>query len=103
MDHLRGQGYDRASNVTHKISDWHLSKSERATSFSMYTHCSSHVLDVVISSALEFRVIGNALSTIGEVCTFLSCSVHRVQALQGNAEKEILNANHQRLKLLCPT
>ena len=34
---------------------------------------------------------------------FLPHSSHRVQALQGNIEIEILNASHQRLEVLCPT
>ena len=69
----------------------------------MCTHCFSHVLNLVISSTSELRVISIALSTIGEVRTFLSHSVHQVQAFQGNIKKEIPNASHQRSKLLCPT
>ena len=69
----------------------------------LYTHCSSHVLNLAISSASELRAISNTLSTIGEVCSFFSRSAHRVQAMQRNIEKEVPNAKHHRLKLLCPT
>ena len=37
------------------------------------------------------------------VNSFLSRSAHRVQAKQSNIEKEVPNAKHHRLKLLCPT
>ena len=68
----------------------------------IYTYCYSYAINLVISSASELSIISNALSTIGEVCTFLSHYVHRFQALQGKIEKEIPDASHQRLKLFYP-
>ena len=72
----------------------------------MFHQGSSHVLNLVISSASELRVISNALSTIVEVCSFLSRSAHRVQTLQGNIENEILNQRKPTIigaEVFCPT
>ena len=102
LDHLRDQGYDGASNMSGKFSGVQ-ARVKELYPLALYTHCCSHVLNLVISSASELRVISNALSTIGEVCTFLTRSAHQVQALREHIEEETPNANHQRLKLLCPT
>ena len=57
----------------------------------LYIHCSSHVVNLVISIASE-------LGVIGEVCTYISRAAHQVRS---NIEKKIQSVSHQRLKLLC--
>ena len=51
-----------------------LEKVKELYAVAMYTHCSGYVQNL-ISHALELRVISNAWSTIGDVCTFLSRSL----------------------------
>lgn len=102
LDHLRGQGYDGASNMSGKISGVQ-ARIKELYPLAMYTHCSSHVLNLAISTASTLRVIENTLSTISDACTFLSRSAHRVQALQQSIDTEVPTAKRQRLKPLCPT
>ena len=102
LDHLRGQGYDGASNMSGKVSGVQ-ARVKELYPLAMYTHCSSHVFNLSINSGSKLRIIDNTLSTIGDVCTFLSCSPHRVHALQDNITTEVPTASHQRLKPLCPT
>ena len=66
LDYLKGQGYDGANNMSGKISGVQ-AKGQELHHLVMCTHCSSHVLNLVISSASELTVDSNAMFTIGEV------------------------------------
>lgn len=48
----------------------------------VYTYCSSHCLNLVISSACKIKHIQNMLGVVKEVISFFSRSAKRTNALQ---------------------
>uniref|UniRef100_A0A6P7FQU3 52 kDa repressor of the inhibitor of the protein kinase-like n=1 Tax=Diabrotica virgifera virgifera TaxID=50390 RepID=A0A6P7FQU3_DIAVI len=48
----------------------------------VYTHCSSHCLNLCLSDASKIPCVRNCLSTISEVCSFFRASAKRTKVLR---------------------
>jgi len=62
LEHMRGQGYDGASNMSEKYRGVQARVNELYP-LAMYTHCCNHVLCLVISTSSQLPVIRNAMAT----------------------------------------
>ena len=60
---IRGQGYDGASNMSSSRIGLQACIREKAT-LAVYTHCSGHCLNLVISHSCNFPVVTNALDKV---------------------------------------
>jgi len=104
LEHMRGQGYDGASNVSGKCRDVQ-AKVKELYPWAIYTHCCNHVLNLVISTSSQLPGIRNAMATISDICVFLSRSAQRVSIFQDNVAREISSSTSSRRKLkpICAT
>jgi len=104
LEHMRGQGYDGASNMSGKYRGVQ-AKVKELYPFDMYTHCCNHVLNLAVSTSSQLPVIRNAMATISDICVFLSRSAQRVSIFQDNVEREVSGSvsSRQKLKLICAT
>jgi len=78
---LRDQGYDGASNMR----DAYRGVQARVPMLypiAMYTHCCSHVLNLVVSGASQLLSIRNAMGTVASVCVFISLFVQHAAILR---------------------
>ena len=87
LEHMRGQGYDGASNMSGKYRGVQARVNELYP-LAMYTHCCNHVLNLVISTSSQLPVVGNAMATISDICVFLSRSAQRVSIFQDMLEEK---------------
>jgi len=85
LEHMLGQGYDGASNMSGKYRGVQ-ARVKELHPLAMYTHCCNHVLNLVISTSSELPVIRNAQS---DIYVFLSRSAQRVSIFQDNVEREV--------------
>jgi len=81
LEHMRGQGYDGASNMSGKYRGVQTRVKELYL-LAMYTHCCNHVHNLVISTSSQLPVIRNAMATISDICVFLSRCAQRVSIFQ---------------------
>ena len=88
LEHMRGQGYDGASNMRGKYRGV-LARVKELYPLAMYTHCCSHVLNLVISTPSQLPVIRKVMATVSDICVFLSRSAQRVSIFQDNVKREI--------------
>jgi len=103
LEHMHGQGYDGASNISGKCRGVQ-ARLQELYPLAMYTHCCNHVLNLVISTSSQLPVIRNAMTTILDICVFLSRSAQRVSIFQDNVEREVSgSASRQKLKPICAT
>ena len=104
LEHMRGQGYGGASNMSGKYRGVQARVKELCP-LAMYTHCCNHVLNLVISTSSQLPVIRNAMATISDVCVFLPRSAQRVPIFQDNVETEVSGSafSRQKLKPICAT
>jgi len=104
LEHMRGQGYDGASNMSGKYRGVQ-ARVKELYPLAMYTHCCNHVLNLVINTSSQLPVIRNAMATISDICVFLPRSAQRVSIFQNNIEREVSGSASSRLKLkpICAT
>jgi len=104
LEHMRSQGYDGASNMSGKYRGVQ-TRVKELYPLAMYTHCCNHILNLVISTSSQLRVIRNAMATISDICVFLSRSAQRVSIFQDNVEREVSGSasSRQKLKPICAT
>ena len=104
LEHIRGQGYDGASNMSGKCHGVQ-ARVKVLYPLAMYIHCCNHVLNRVISTSSQLPVIRNAMATISDICVFLSRSAQRVSIFQDNVEREVSGSasSRQKLKPICVT
>jgi len=104
LEHMRGQGYDGASNISGKCRGVQ-ARVKELYPLPMYTHCCNHVLNLVISTSSQLPIIRNARATITDICVFLSRSAQRVSIFQDNVEREVSGSasSRQNLKPICAT
>ena len=104
LGHIRGQGYDGASNVSGKYRGVQ-ARVKELYPLAMYTHCCNHVLNLVIGTSSQLPVIRNAMASISDICFFLSRSAQRVSIFQDNVEREVSGSASSRhmLKPICAT
>ena len=92
-----GQGYDGASNMCFKGVK---ARIQEIQPLAVYTHCVSHVLNLVLVDSCENPFIRDTINTVKEVINFFKDSVQRESILKANIPKD---ANHSRLSSLCET
>ena len=66
LEHMRGQGYDGASNMSGKYHGVQANVKELYP-LAMYTHCCNHVLNLAISTSSQLPVIRNAMTTLSDI------------------------------------
>jgi len=98
LEHMRGQGYDGATNMSGKYRGVQ-ARAKELYPLAMYTHCCNHVLNLVISASSQLPVIRNAMATISDICVFLSRSAQRLSIFHDNVEKEVSRSASSRQKL----
>ena len=69
----------------------------------LYTHCSSHCLNLVLTKACQVTPIRKTLKTAEEVIVFLSSSAGRKNYLLEAIDASQPHSQNRRLKLLCDT
>lgn len=102
VNYLRGQGYDGASNMSGAYRGVQ-ARIRSMYPLALYTHCCSHVLNLVVSSASQLSPIRNAMGVISEICVFLSRSAQRAALLKKSVETEVAASKRLKLKPLCET
>jgi len=104
LEHMRGQGYDGASNMSGKYRGGQ-ARVKELYPLAIYTHCCNHVLNLVISTSSQLPVIRNAMATISDICVFLSRSAQGVSTFHDNVEREVSGpaSSLQKLKPICAT
>jgi hypothetical protein len=99
---LRGQGYDGASNMSGRFSGVQ-SIIRNKHPLAMYTHCSSHLLNLAVCSAASTPAIRNAFGTVQSCGNFFARSAQRSNALMTKIEGSLEGVSHSRLQPLCET
>lgn len=99
---LRGQGYDGGANMAGKLRGVQ-SRILKEQPLALYTHCSSHCLNLALSKSCNMQAVRNVLGAIGEICNFVRDSPKRTTALQQKIEAKFPEARVKRLKPLCET
>ncbi|GBM46638.1 Zinc finger MYM-type protein 1 [Araneus ventricosus] len=75
---MRGQGYDGASTMRGRFRGVQASIKEKLP-LALYTHCSSHSLNLCLSDASNIPSIRNCMGVIKEVCRFFHTSAKRTE------------------------
>lgn len=96
---LRGQGYDGAANMSGKFRGVQARIQEKFPQ-ALYTHCSSHALNLVVSSSCSMKPIRNTIAVIKSTTKFL-CDTHLRRITFGNClpEKSTISI----IKNMCET
>ena len=102
IDNCRGQGYDGASFVSgyiNGLSAQILHINEKA----IYTHCRSHLLNLVVAASFNIQIVRNVLDQIKELSYFFNYSEPRQKILDTCVENYAPNSSKKRLKDVCRT
>lgn len=100
LEHMRGQGYDGAAVMSGEFRGVQaIIREEFPTA--LYTHCSSHSLNLCLSDASKVRDIQRAFGTIKEVCAFFRGSPKRTALLKRHLE--CASKSFCRLQRYCET
>ena len=78
LQHMRGQCYDGASNMSGARSGCSAIIMEKV-SLAQYHHCAAHRLNLAIASACKIAAFRNTESYIGEIARFFKFSAKRQQ------------------------
>ncbi|XP_078490135.1 52 kDa repressor of the inhibitor of the protein kinase-like [Ciona intestinalis] len=101
LSKLRGQGYDGAANMAGQfrgVQAHVLNKYPLAT----YTHCNSHVLNLIVSHACKVPSIARTFAFIQDAAIYFK-TPQRQKVLSSSIEALIPRNNRRRLQLLCET
>ena len=80
LTNIRGQGYDGASNMSsERVGVQALIRKE--SPLAVYTHCSGHCLNLVISHSCSTPMVRNILDKMKATCLFFLCSPKRANVL----------------------
>uniref|UniRef100_UPI0002B8EE97 52 kDa repressor of the inhibitor of the protein kinase-like n=1 Tax=Ciona intestinalis TaxID=7719 RepID=UPI0002B8EE97 len=99
---LRGQGYDGASNMAGKFSGVQ-TKIRELHPLAAYTHCSSHVLNLVLGKSTQLRPIRRAVRQLSNVINFFNSSPKRQLYLGRAIEAFVPQSRRSKLRTLCET
>jgi hypothetical protein len=102
LNNLRGQGYDGASAMSGQFRGVQAFISEKVPS-AIYTHCSSHSLNLCLSDASKIPMIRNCMGVISEVCSFFHKSAKRTAILKSSISECCPEMNRKKLISLCET
>ena len=97
---MRGQGYDGASAMSGQFNGVQACIREK-NPLAVYTHCASHVLNLVVSHESNLPTILNTISTIQEICSLFGSSAKKQSLLSDYITKTAPESSHKRLKKLC--
>lgn len=75
---LRGSGYDEANTITGHLSGVNVKIKEQICKQALYVHCSSHVLNLVLSHGYSISEIRNTSCTLAEFINFFNTPKHIV-------------------------
>lgn len=100
---IRGQGYDGASNMSGSrqgVQALIMARNPQA----VYTHCCSHVLNLVIVKSCSLPAIRNMFGTVQKVAVFFGESAKRMAYLETAIDGyDSVSITHKRLKKHCQT
>ena len=99
---MRGQGYDGCSAMSGEFKGVQAVIKDSIPE-ALYLHCASHCLNLVIAHATKNGVIRNTVSTIGNVCAFITRSTGRIAILEEKVMLLFDSSKARRLKPLCTT
>ena len=103
MENCRGQTYDGAGNMA-GCNKGVATRIQQIYPHAMYTHCSSHILNLCLVKCMEHSMVRNMMNICDRICVFYEYSPKR----QGNLEESIdriidKECHRKKLKQLCRT
>lgn len=102
LNKLRGQGYDGAATMRGHFRG--VQACIRQTlPLALYTHCSSHTLNLCLSDASNIPPIRNCMGIIKEVCGFFHMSAKRTEILKLTISECCPEQKKKKLISLCET
>lgn len=102
LQHMRGQCYDGASNMSGARSGCSAIIRQVAP-MALYHHCAAHRLNLAILSACKVTAFMNTESYIGEMARFFRFSAKRQRFLDRAIDSECPGASAKKLKDACKT
>jgi len=99
---MRGQGYDGASNMSGHIRGV-AARIQSTNPLALYTHCCSHVLNLVIVKSCSLSEIRNMFGTVQKTAVFFSESAKRMNYLEEAISEVHDGSERVRLKKHCST
>ncbi|GBM31486.1 hypothetical protein AVEN_141185-1 [Araneus ventricosus] len=99
---MRGQGYDGAATMRGQLRGVQTSIKENLT-LALYTHCSSHSLNLCLSDASNIPSIRHCMGVIKEVCRFFHMSAIRTEILKSMISDCCPEQKKKKLISLCET
>ncbi|KAJ8881178.1 hypothetical protein PR048_017651 [Dryococelus australis] len=100
MNNMRGQGYDGAAAMKGVFRGCKAIL-QRDYPTGLYTHCSSHCLNLCLSDASKVQDVRNTFGTVSEICTFFGSSPKRTGILKKKLQE--FSSSHTRLVKCCET
>ena len=97
-----GQGYDRAAAILGLINGLS-AHTCKINSKSMYTHCHSHHLNLVIGAPCNIQCVRNAFNQIKQISCFLNFSEPQQKMLINLLKEHAPDYQKKRLSDSCPT
>lgn len=101
LNHLVGQGYDGAANMSGKFNGVQAFVRKRCPK-AIYIHCAAHSLNLAISKACEVQQIRNCLGVVERLYDFFN-TPKRKNVLLKKIEESNNNPSAKTLKRLCAT
>lgn len=99
---MRGQGYDGAATMRGQFRGVQACIVEKLP-LALYTHCSSHTLNLCLSDASNIPSIRNCMGIIKEVCGFFHMSAKRTEILKSTISHCCPEQKKKKLISLCET
>ena len=102
MRFCRGQGYNRAENMSGK----HVGTAKRIQDVypkPAYVHCASHRLNLVVANACQIQRVKNMMGTVKTVSDVLNNSPKRQALLATQIKQFLLSEKHRTLTDVCRT
>ncbi|XP_044751693.1 52 kDa repressor of the inhibitor of the protein kinase-like [Coccinella septempunctata] len=102
LNKLRGQGYDGAATMSGKFRGVQAAIREKLP-LALYTHCSSHTLNLCLSDASGISSIRNCMGVIKEICAFFHASAKNTEILKSTISDCFPDEKRKKLISLCET
>ena len=102
LSYMVGQGYDGASAMSGVFNGVQAIILRQDPS-AIYVHCSSHCLNLILSTACKLQQIRNTHGIIGEVAVFFNRSAKRVALFKQCVEELAPDGQRTRLVQMCET
>ena len=102
VKNLRGQGYDRAANMSSSVKGVQAILCKESQN-ALYVHCNSHILNLVIVKSSNLPPVRNMAGTLTEAAIFFNYSAKRQRFLERIIAHESPEQKKVKLKDLCRT